>query len=263
MPFRARGKEIINSLSSVESVHANMLTKLWENPNPTASFGPQTIALSSDDYDFTLTVARRVTSYQQDVSTITAKGDSIVLNVGVAGGSGATTAWRRLDYVSDTSLSAIDCKTATGTSAATTDNTQLIPIAIYGFKKSIDITAIVSNVSTDASKCMLSNGVSVETALGDTTSWTSLGTSVISCQYRKKNGVVFVRFSGTNVTVAASETIGTLPVGFRPLSRITLRNAFTGNNDASFYINTDGTVLCVSTSAGGGRYIEGIASYPL
>ena len=142
-----------------ESVHANMFVKLWENPNPSASFGPQTIALSSDDYDFTLTIARRLAAYQQDICAITPKGDTVVISVGVAGGSGASCAWRRLDYVSDTSLSAIDCKTATGTAAATTDNTMLVPIAIYGFNKSLDITAIVSNVSTDATKCILSDNV--------------------------------------------------------------------------------------------------------
>lgn len=117
---------------------------------------------------------------------------------------------------------------------------------------------------TNADNIMLSDGVtSVEDALGETTPWTTLGTSVIGCKYRKKNGVVFIRFSGTNVTVAASESIGTLPLKFRPQDRITLRNAFVGNNDASFYINTDGTVLCVSQSAGSGRYIEGIVSYPV
>lgn len=180
-----------------EAVHANMFVKLWENPNPSASFGPQTITLASDDYDFTLTIARRVAAYQQDICAITPKGDTVVINVGVAGGSGVTCAWRRLDYVSDTSLSAIDCKTATGTGAATTDNTQLIPIAIYGFKKSLDITAIVSEVSTDATKCILSDNVTnVDDAIKkrtlkfDTFSGTTDGSGNVKIANNSDNRVV-------------------------------------------------------------------------
>lgn len=185
-----------------EAVHANMFVKLWENPNPSASFGPQTITLASDDYDFTLTIARRVAAYQQDICAITPKGDTVVINVGVAGGSGVTCAWRRLDYVSDTSLSAIDCKTATGTGAATTDNTQLIPIAIYGFKKSIDITAIVSEVSTDATKCIMSDGVtSVEDAISDGLDYANAINVTVGTPFTPtKNGIYIISGETSNTT---------------------------------------------------------------
>ena len=255
-------------IASGESVHANMLTKLWENPDSSADFAAQNIALSSYDYDFLLILFKYYKSVDKVFSCIAQKGVGTNIDCPIsANATNFANVYRSVSFVTSTSLAigACDYQAVSngGSVSTTTNNSACIPVAIYGFKKSLDITAIVSNISTDASKCMLSDGVtSVETALGDTTSWTPLGTSVISCKYRKKNGVVFIRFSGTNVTVSGSESIGTLPTGFRPLDRVTLRNAFTANNDGTFYINTDGTVN-FTTTAGSGRYIEGVVSYPV
>ena len=135
-----------------ESVHANMLTKLWENPNPSVAFAAQNIELSSDDYDFTLWV----TNYAGSVYTtiIIPKGRSGMFFLsGTTGGSYTITAQRDVARVSDTEYSIGSALTQNSNAARTINNVYFVPIAVYGFKKSLDITAIVSNISTDASNC--------------------------------------------------------------------------------------------------------------
>lgn len=154
--IRVENGKYIAGKASGESVHANMLTKLWENPNPSASFGAQTITLASDDYDFLLVMYRQTSG--RLASMIFPKGINFRLFTSTVG-SGATTRERDINYVSDTQLSVQSAYQCVGTSAYTTDNSLLVPDAVYGFKKSLDITAIVSNVSTDATKCILSDNV--------------------------------------------------------------------------------------------------------
>jgi len=152
-----------------ESVHANMLTKLWENPNPTASFAAQSITLASDDYDFLLILASNDVTWSDKTITsyIVQKGQHANIDLAVQTGSSfVNTFVRKLLYVSDTSYSVQDNYVQPSNSTRTAYNNGLVPIAVYGFKKSLDITAIVSNVSTDARQCMLSDGVtSVESVL--------------------------------------------------------------------------------------------------
>lgn len=149
-----------------ESVHANMLTKLWENPNPSADFGSQNITLASGDYDFRLILYRYFTGDTLTLSNIVAKEDKAILDCAFATSAGARSFTRQVNYVSATTLSIGDAQYATASTPATVANNFIIPVAVYGFKKSLDITAIVSNVSTDARLCMLSDGVTdVEKAI--------------------------------------------------------------------------------------------------
>ena len=155
----------------------DFLTKLWENPNPTAAFAAQDITLASDDYDFLLCVfnATNSSSYRNGVA-IAPKGQNLFLSLTQARGDsfGLGTFNRILGYTSDTSYSAEDATTAVAGQTATSNNIYSIPIAIYGFKKKITVTvdAISENVSTSASKCMLEDGeTSVEDALDDIGDW--------------------------------------------------------------------------------------------
>lgn len=150
-----------------ESVHANMLVKLWENPNPTAAFTAQNITLASDNYDFLLWIYG-TTSTNPKGSVIAPKGTgSVLLSSGLTNSThGVTNVQRTAVYVSDTEYSVSAGTLGRPSGTYSEDNTVCKPTIIYGFKKSLDITAIVSNVSTDASKCMLSDGVTnVEDAL--------------------------------------------------------------------------------------------------
>lgn len=140
---------IINVPDATGYISADMLTRLWVNPSPTASFAAQTITLSSDDYDLLMITWIYGTGSPYEVSpTIGEKGQSLYL---VNGGLS-----RVVSYVSDTSLSV-----AQGYNVNTVDNTRCVPIAIYGIKKNISlkISAIASDVNTSADHCMLSDGV--------------------------------------------------------------------------------------------------------
>lgn len=136
------------------------LKLLWENPSPTATFAPQTITLVSDDYDFLLVLYRYVSSSGEQLSKIFVKGSATRLDVSVPVSAGSRVYNRNIGAVSNTTLSVDECGYATGTTGYATDNDFCIPAAIYGiYKKSI--------ANTEASKCMLSDGVtSVEDVIG-------------------------------------------------------------------------------------------------
>ena len=148
-------------IASGESVHANMFFKLWENPDPSSTFASQPITLSSSDYDFVLLIGRLINGSARDISVIAPNGDSAYFVFSTYSSGAAHSATRLFTYTDDTHLAVSDASVD-----SSTNNAYLIPVAIYGFKKSLDITAIVSNVSTDARKCYLSDGVtSVEDKL--------------------------------------------------------------------------------------------------
>lgn len=156
-----------------ESVHANMYVKLWENPNPSASFVAQDITLASDDYDFTFWVYAPY-SGRIDSKTIP-KGASALLDQTTGYRGNENIRIRGINYVSDTKYSIEDGKL--GQATETTANNICIPLVIYGFKKSLDITAIVSNVSTDATRCIMSDGVTnVEDAVEEKARKTDIAT---------------------------------------------------------------------------------------
>ena len=181
-----------------ESVHANMLVKLWENPDPTADFAAQNISLSSIDYDFLMINYRYSTSVNRVFTTIIPKNASGVIGEPVIGSSTVIGNPKRIVTGSlTTSINIGDCDFQVasngGSISSSTNNSVVIPTVIYGFKKSLDITAIVSNVSTDARQCMLSDGVtSVEDRVGDTNVYkffddkvvvTKIGNLVTACFY--------------------------------------------------------------------------------
>lgn len=157
-----------------ESVHANMFVKLWENPNPTASFAGQAIALSSTDYDFLMWVCTYATNNARTVSIISDDGGTVLSVRSVL--SGTPDHARIVSTASPADkihFTLTDCYYNT----SQIDNTCLIPVFVYGFKKSLDITAIVSNVSTDATRCIMSDGVTnVEDAVEEKAKKTDIAT---------------------------------------------------------------------------------------
>ena len=150
-----------------ESVHANMLTKLWENPAPASAFAAQNIQFASNDYDFSLWIMRYSTGDTYTYSESFPKGtDSLIRTTGTTAAAYTNTHQRALTRVSDTEYTVGDNYEQASNNNRAVNNIFNYPIAVYGFKKSLDVTAIVSEVSTDARKCMLSDGVtSVEDAL--------------------------------------------------------------------------------------------------
>lgn len=116
--------------------------------------------------------------------------------------------------------------------------------------------------SNKASNVYMSDGVtSVEERLADS-GWKTLSSSPIECKYRKYNGVVYIYVSARNATVQAAESLGTLPVGYRPGFRCNVRNSLLPNNDGYLEILDTGVATFTSGSAGSGRYIHCCTSYP-
>ena len=142
---------VIDNAPGVDAgLTANLLTKLWENPNPTSSFASQNITLSSDDYDMLLLVYRR--SYVDSYSScsIALKGNSLFMDQANASSVGANALSRTCAYLSSTSYSFSDAVAASGTTAFTVNNDLLIPVAIYGIKKTVKLnfSAIVADVKS-------------------------------------------------------------------------------------------------------------------
>lgn len=157
------------------TISADILTKLWENPSPTSAFAAQNITLSSSDYDYLMLITNFNTNASTSISTtIAEKGQNILASCGYNGG----TQERIFAYNSATSYSAYDAK-----SGQSVSNTVCIPLAIYGIKKTVTVKfdALARDVSTLASNCMLSDGVtSVEDVIDE-----GKGNTI----YTNKNGI--------------------------------------------------------------------------
>lgn len=151
---------------------ANLMTKLWENPDPSQLFAAQDITLSSSDYDFLLTLyitTNTITATSNGVghSVIVKKGSSISLDCVLPyGGMPAANYYRPMVRNSNTSYSVGACRiggiSASGSVSFVDSNTSsCIPIAIYGIKQTINLkfSAIASDISTAADHCMMSDGV--------------------------------------------------------------------------------------------------------
>lgn len=145
-----------------EDADIPFMTKLWENPSPTTEFASQDITLSSDDYDFLLILSRyKNNSPRIADSIILPKGSNVFTSFADTVGTTAANIYRSITRVSDTSYTISDAYLNGAVS-----NVMLIPVTIYGLKKSVSINAIAANVSTSASKCMMSDDeTSVEEAI--------------------------------------------------------------------------------------------------
>lgn len=128
--------EIINSQEPLP-IPVDILTLLWENPNPGASFAAQDITLASDDYDFLLLICRFSLTYDRELSFIVEKGKNEFINTGSTGSGGAIGIWRDFNRVNDTKYSVSNAYYAMGATAQTNNDTNLIPQRIYGFKKQV------------------------------------------------------------------------------------------------------------------------------
>lgn len=160
-------------------INTEVFTKLWENPNPTSAFAAQTITLASDDYDFLMFEYKISTTDQRCMATIVKKGESVRMNtVAPSSDYPVVLLSRDVNYVSSVSYS-VSTASATIGNAYQTNDIFLLPIVIYGFKKNIefDLTALVANVSTDASKCVYDNtnseleATNVQDAIDELAGW--------------------------------------------------------------------------------------------
>lgn len=106
---------------------------LWTNPNPTSDFSPQTITLSSDDYDILEFFWRSDVAGKRVYSTRTLKGSSVQNDIYST--VIPTRAWRRrADFVSNTSYSIDNCIRMEYNQTAYNDNGYCVPLYVIGYK---------------------------------------------------------------------------------------------------------------------------------
>lgn len=123
----------MNEIKSVVNNNGTILsgingTILWTNPNPSLEFTPQTITLSSSDYDMLMFILKRQNNYDTLVPPlIIPKGYE---GVGLSQALNGENRRRNFTYVDDTHYSCTNGSTPDGTTA----NGTLIPLYVIGYK---------------------------------------------------------------------------------------------------------------------------------
>lgn len=135
---------IINSQEPLP-IPVELMTKLWENPDPTSAFAAQTITLANDDYDFLLWIVK-------DCSSICSKGSGATFSIASRSSGQPVNYIRASVYISDTSYSITDCNGGL-------NNDMLIPLVIYGFKKTV---SFVSGSNCDVEYKLVATGTTLD-----------------------------------------------------------------------------------------------------
>jgi hypothetical protein len=137
--------------------------------------------------------------------------------------NGAIGITRMLTKSSDTSYAISDGYIATGGSGQSTDNNIAIPTAIYGFKKNVefDLTAVVADVSTDASKCVYDNtdsgleATNVQDAIDESNSglqWqvTYNADGIYACKNKYEVKIILGNATASTASIGNITTLSTL-----------------------------------------------------
>lgn len=165
-------------------IEADLMTKLWENPSPTESFSMQTITLLSNDYDELMCICAWTTNSSMQISGISDGNNPAFVQTVGANGSVYGVYRRSFAPQNNKTQVLISSNTFIPLNGGTTStyNNGCIPLVIYGIKStlSLKISAIASNVSTSASKCMMPDG---ETSVADKISANELSAAVSLLSY--------------------------------------------------------------------------------
>lgn len=118
-------------------VGTDCMKVLWENPSPTANFYPQTITLSSSDWDFLIIVCSSFMGGEpEQFGTITYNGSTSVNLCSISTDSAYANEFfsRRIIANSKTSLQVGDCLYSNKGSAGQVLYYRLIPLKVIGVK---------------------------------------------------------------------------------------------------------------------------------
>ena len=119
--------ETSNNTTNISNITGQIL---WTNLSPTSSFTPQTISLNSSNYDMYECIFYGSVTMADTLSTgRIPKGTNFFLLQTYNTGSGDRTRNRKIQYVSDTSMTVTE-----GTQAGETNNNSNIPAYIIGYK---------------------------------------------------------------------------------------------------------------------------------
>lgn len=131
------GLELIDEVKKLKHELAKFKpTLLWENPNPTVEFSPQTITLSSNDYDY-IDIIHTQNGGDEVIYTRSVKGKNFSLT-DVTNDSGAKkiSIYARWFQSSQNGLKLIVGNCIWGKEGVETQakNTWLVPLKIMGYK---------------------------------------------------------------------------------------------------------------------------------
>ena len=249
---------IVNCPWADGDVSVDLMTKLWENPNPTASFAEKDIILSSDDWDILIIVNKISPSNSTWEATFIVTKHSISNNrvyyVESFTSNGGTFYSRGFNIVSKTTLHFLDSYIGNG-GTRTLDNTVNIPYQIFGLKTTatVKINAIAMDVSTSADKCMMSDG---ETSVEERLDANTFGTEVILTNYTGANPYIA---PCDGYVVGNTSDVGQVVQGF--VNGILLIHAYsqTGNRYQrdNAYVKKGMSIYALITNGGALRF------YPL
>ena len=225
-------------------INAEYMSLLWENPNTTQAFAPQTINLNSADYDMLLWVCLLDNSSNRIIPpNIARKGNNIIISCAFTASNGANALTRIVTRVSDTSYSVASAYRAVGSTAQVQDDTVLIPLAVYGIKASFQfkVNAIATELSTRADHCFLDDETTTVEDMVEDSGWETLSTYV---KYRKIGKVVHIKLtSGYTIASSSWTTLATLPSGLAPNPRIiTTIYYLSASSYADLQITTAGAI---------------------
>lgn len=205
------GKYVTGEVIGAE---VELMKLLWENPDPTAEFAAQTIALDLSGYDDLYVIYDWAVGNNYLYSQLVPIDDGRYCLSGAypsgTASEGSASIVRQVTF-GNSGIVFSDAGMGYTGSGRTTRNNMCIPLKIYGIKNKLQV--IASDVSTSASKCMLSNGKGVEdvidreyvevTADGVKTSATLLNELAAILDYSKLtyNAKLFVTSTGVGTSV--------------------------------------------------------------
>lgn len=118
----------------LDEMDAQMGVVLWENPNQTAEFSPQTINLLSADYD-TYEIFYRYYNTNSDIyAEKSIKGHGTSLTNVLATDSGVVAYSRNVQYISEKQIKFMGGYHCTSGNVRILDNGTCVPVRIVGYK---------------------------------------------------------------------------------------------------------------------------------
>lgn len=133
------------------TISIDLMTKLWENPDPTTAFAAQDITLSGDNYDLLLVVYDVYLNSNYYQSNVALKGKGVYCSCAWSDNGVTAVKTRNITRTDDTHYSISNALVK-----GVTNNEHIIPIIIYGIKlhHTVKVKAIAPTVSTLAENCV-------------------------------------------------------------------------------------------------------------
>lgn len=252
---------------------ANLLTKLWENPNPNSDFANQNITSSISgsilNYKFFILTYKKASNDSMLKSMIIPLGSSN-LEWEEASTSGVEIVKREVAFSATNGNVLIrNAVVYSSASQAAVNNSKVIPLTIYGLKESINLkfSAIASDISTAADHCMMSDGVtSVEDLLEDETiDLSPYASNTITIQGEVKAKKIaphayLIAFNGITSSVASNDDVWFTNLPFN-INALAVGYLFANPVNSGEFNNSIRCMLVASARNNIGSYIS--AAHPV